>query len=115
VALNAFWQDFWVQWKDPLKPDAIFKILSEVLGGGSKGEEEAKKVVETMQSEEVKKVLGANTERAFQEGAFGLPWFTATNAKGETEGFWGVDHLGQMCDFLGLERPRDGKGWRAML
>lgn len=38
----------------------------------------------------------------------------ATNAKGETEGFWGVDHMGQLCDHLGLERP-SGKGWQALL
>jgi hypothetical protein len=38
----------------------------------------------------------------------------ATNSKGETEGFWGVDHLGQMTDFLGLERPA-GKAWKALL
>jgi hypothetical protein len=38
----------------------------------------------------------------------------ATNAKGETEKYWGVDHMGQLCDHLGLERP-SGKGWKALL
>jgi hypothetical protein len=38
----------------------------------------------------------------------------ATNAKGETENYWGVDHMGQLCDHLGLERP-SGKGWKALL
>jgi hypothetical protein len=38
----------------------------------------------------------------------------ATNSRGEREKYWGVDHLGQLCDFLGLERP-GGKGWRALL
>jgi hypothetical protein len=37
-----------------------------------------------------------------------------TNTDGKTEGFWGVDHLGQVADFLGLERPQMG-GWKAML
>ena len=38
----------------------------------------------------------------------------ATNEKGEKEGFWGFDHLGQVCDHLGLERLR-GEGWRSLL
>lgn len=38
----------------------------------------------------------------------------ATNAKGEKESFWGIDHLGQLCDFVGVERPA-GKGWKALL
>jgi len=38
----------------------------------------------------------------------------ATNSKGETEGYWGFDHIGQMVDFMGLERPTSG-GWKAML
>jgi 2-hydroxychromene-2-carboxylate isomerase len=57
-----------------------------------------------------------STERAFREGAFGLPWMVCTNAKGETEGFWGVDHLGCVAEFMGLEREKaKAKGWKAML
>ena len=49
-------------------------------------------------------------------GAFGI----ATNAKGETEYFWGFDHLGQVVDHLGIDRPAAGGvggegGWKAML
>lgn len=65
-----------------------------------------------------------------EDGAFGLPWFvgesylaslypqarltvvTATNTQGQTEGFWGFDHLGQVIEHLGLERGND---LRAML
>lgn len=36
----------------------------------------------------------------------------ATNAKGETEGFFGFDHLGQVIEHLGLER---GDTLRSML
>jgi hypothetical protein len=35
-----------------------------------------------------------------------------------TEGFWGVDHLGQVAQFLGLPVPKtagDKAGWRALL
>jgi 2-hydroxychromene-2-carboxylate isomerase len=67
-----------------------------------------------MSKKEGKDLLLKNTDKAFEDGAFGLPWFKCTNSKGETEGFWGVDHLGQVTDFLGLERPKTG-GWKAML
>jgi 2-hydroxychromene-2-carboxylate isomerase len=45
-----------------------------------------------------------NTDKAYDDGAFGLPWFTCTNSAGKTEGFWGVDYLGQVTSFLGLLR-----------
>lgn len=38
-------------------------------------EAEAKKVLEASKGEEAKKRLSGNTDRAFAEGAFGLPWF----------------------------------------
>lgn len=38
-------------------------------------DEEAKKVIERTKSEEVKGLLSENTEKAFKNGAFGLPWF----------------------------------------
>jgi 2-hydroxychromene-2-carboxylate isomerase len=61
-----------------------------------------------------KKVLMENTDRAFAEGAFGLPWMMCTDRDGKTEGFWGVDHLGQVAQFLGLGKPRTG-GWKSVL
>ena len=67
-----------------------------------------------MAGKEGKEVLAKNTDMAFADGAFGLPWLVATNSKGETEGFWGVDHLGQVADYLGLEKPKRG-GWKALL
>ena len=63
---------------------------------------------------EVKALLPANTDRAFKAGAFGLPWFECTNAAGEQQGFWGIDHLGQVVDFLGLERGKEA-GFKALL
>lgn len=67
-----------------------------------------------MNQPDMKAILTSNTDRAFKEGAFGIPWFECTNAAGETEGFWGIDHLGQVVDFLGLDRSRD-PGFRALL
>lgn len=62
-----------------------------------------------------KKQLIENTDRAFAEGAFGLPWMVCENSEGKKEGFWGVDHLGQVVEFLGLDRTKGGKGWKAVL
>ncbi|KAJ4301037.1 hypothetical protein N0V90_003127 [Kalmusia sp. IMI 367209] len=109
-ALSLFWQNYWVHYNDPTKPETMLALMKTIVGS----EEEATKVIEASKSDEVKKKLSDNTEWAFKEEAFGLPWFVATNAKGETERYWGVDHMGQLCDHLGLERP-GGKGWKALL
>ncbi|KAI8936032.1 hypothetical protein NX059_007534 [Plenodomus lindquistii] len=109
-AVTLFWRDMWAEWKEPTKPENILAIIKTVVGN----EEEAQKIVSAMQSDEVKKALSSNTDKAFEDGAFGLPWFVATNAKGKTERFWGVDHIGHVCDHLELERPND-KAWRAVL
>ena len=69
-------------------------------------------------SEETKKLLMTNTEKAIETGAFGLPWFVATDGAGKTECFWGFDHLAQVAAHLGLERPvgrGGGEGWKAVL
>ena len=71
-------------------------------------------IVLEMAGKEGREVLGKNTDQALADGAFGLPWFVATNANEETEAFWGVDHLGQVTEHLGLEKPRAG-GWKALL
>ncbi|KAL5391370.1 hypothetical protein DPSP01_001243 [Paraphaeosphaeria sporulosa] len=109
-ALALLWQSYWVHWNDPSTEENMLAILRTVVGG----DQEARKVLEKSRGEEVKQKLGEDTERAVGEGAFGLPWFVATNNKGETERYWGVDHLGQLCDHLGLERPV-GRGWKALL
>lgn len=63
---------------------------------------------------EVKKALSKNSEQAMKDGAFGLPWFVAENVNGDRESFWGVDHLGQVVEHLGLDRKGE-QGLRAML
>ena len=62
-----------------------------------------------------KAALIQNTDAAFDSGGFGLPWMVCTNAEGQTEGFFGVDHLGQVAQFLGLGRGENKGGWRALL
>ena len=53
-------------------------------------------------TDEVRALLRQNTEQAVAQGACGLPWFTAYNAQGERDDFWGFDHVGQVITFLGL-------------
>ncbi|KAH7132085.1 hypothetical protein B0J11DRAFT_520780 [Dendryphion nanum] len=109
-AIGLFYQNFWVHFNDPTKPENMLAIVSTIVGS----EEEANKVIERSTTKEVKDKLAANTDQAFKDGAFGLPWFVATNSKGETESFWGIDHIGVLCDHLGLEKP-GGRGWKALL
>ncbi|KAK3997065.1 thioredoxin-like protein [Cladorrhinum sp. PSN332] len=111
-ALEVFFRKHWVEGVATHRPEILKETLKEIFGG----EEEAENIL-TAASSTAKASLLANTDRAFAEGAFGLPWMTCTNSKGEKEGFWGVDHLGQVVQFLGLESGLKGgnKGWKAML
>lgn len=67
-----------------------------------------------MVPKEGKETLLKNTDMAFADGAFGLPWFVVENRVGEKDTFWGVDHLGLVLRHLGLENPKSG-GWKALL
>jgi 2-hydroxychromene-2-carboxylate isomerase len=60
-----------VHYAEPTKPENLLAIVRTVVGS----EEEAKKVVEASKGEEVKKKLNENTQKSFDAGAFGLPWF----------------------------------------
>ncbi|KAJ0419307.1 thioredoxin-like protein [Aspergillus carlsbadensis] len=109
-ATEAIWAEFWGKGDGKAtQPEVFIPILERVLG-----EAEAKAVVEAANGPEVKAQLSANTQQAYDSGAFGLPWFECTNSKGETESFWGIDHLGQVADFLELDRSVE-RGFRAYL
>lgn len=109
LALDALYEAMWIKHETISKPDVIQSILKAAIG-----ESDAEAAVKGTGDAEVKNRLIQNTDGAFKADAFGLPWFECTNAKGEKEGFWGVDHMAQVTDFLGLERPTD-KGWKALL
>lgn len=110
-ALDALFKAFWVEGKTPIaKPEIIAAALEPVFG-----KEEVKKVMEGAKSDLAKGKLKSNTEAAFQAGGFGLPWFVAENEKGEKEGFWGVDHLGLLVEFLGLEGREKEGGFKSLL
>lgn len=108
-AVDKLWEAFWVDQKDISEKDIYEKIIA-----GAIGEDKLKKSVELAGSVG-KSLILKNTELAVNDGAFGLPWMACTNSKGETEGFWGVDHLGQVVDFLGLKAPKSNAGWKSLL
>ncbi|KAI1921152.1 hypothetical protein LOZ65_003820 [Ophidiomyces ophidiicola] len=108
--LDALYHSLWVESNSEVgKPEGFVPVLSRVLGN-----ETAEKMALKSTTEEVKNMLLANTERAVASGAFGLPWVECTNSKGEVECFFGVDHLGQVAQFLDLETVAD-KGFRSSL
>ncbi|KAL6716501.1 hypothetical protein ACLMJK_006068 [Lecanora helva] len=95
-------------------PESLRPILSQIFG--DKSNDILVKAWAT--STEIKNLLAAKTDEALAQGAFGLPWYAATNAEGEKEYFWGFDHIAQVTDHLGLSRPAAGKsakGWKALL
>ncbi|KAF2239365.1 HCCA isomerase/glutathione S-transferase kappa [Viridothelium virens] len=111
AAFEALYRAFFVEHRSIEKAEVYAAILKEVLGGE---EEEVKKVMEGAAAEG-KERLKRNTDKALGEGAFGLPWFVATNSEGKKECFFGFDHIGMVVDHLGLIREGQERGWRAML
>lgn len=88
-------------------PAGLLSVLSSVIG-----EDQAK---EMMASADAKKKLGEATDEALAKGAFGMPYFVATDAQGREETYWGFDHLGQVLQHMGLEKEGLGQGARSML
>ena len=81
--LDALWKAFWVEGKT-IKDVGIWgKCLEDALGAA-----EGQKLVRLAGEKAAKDGLKRNTESAFENGAFGLPWFVCTNSEGKTEGFW---------------------------
>ncbi|KAI0145251.1 thioredoxin-like protein [Xylariaceae sp. FL1272] len=97
--LARFWDDFFVHHKPIAERDVFEGVFRDILG-----EEEGGRAIAEAATKG-KATLLANTDRAFAAGAFGIPWFECTNGQGETDSFWGVDHLGQVIRFLGLRVP----------
>lgn len=130
-AIGVFWAALWCPDAEILKDakgrgeDGEFDVkrletLQGLLAGvEGVGEELAGKIVKMAGEKDVKDKLMGNTTRAFESGAFGMPWFECTNGEGRTEGFWGFDHIGQVVRFLGLDeggdRKRSGQMVKAML
>ncbi|KAL4820528.1 thioredoxin-like protein [Aspergillus spinulosporus] len=109
-ATEAVWQEFWVKGDGKATQPEVFAPIFERILGSS----QTKSIIEAANGPEIKTRLSANTQQALDSGAFGLPWFECTNSTGEKEAFWGIDHLGQVVEFLGLDRSLD-PGFRAVL
>ncbi|KAJ6000261.1 thioredoxin-like protein [Penicillium waksmanii] len=110
AVIEAVYRSFWVDENTRIGDvEGFAPVFETVLG-----QKATQEVLSAMTQGEVKADLTANTDKSFKEGAFDLPWFQCTNAEGKTEGFWGIDHLGVVADFLGLDRSRES-GFRALL
>lgn len=109
AALDVLFEEFFVNHAPTHEPAELARVLAGCLGG----EAEAKRVMEATTTDAIKQAVQAKTKAAFDDGAFGLPWIVCTKTDGTTEGFWGVDHLAMVADFLGLEKPAEG--WKALL
>ena len=116
TALDALYQSFWRDGNTLIgKPEGFGPVLEKALG-----KDVAKDMLERMGGKEAKGRLSENTDKAMSLGAFGIPWYECENDKGETECFWGFDHLGQVVRFLGLDHSVDvdegfKEGMRSML
>lgn len=110
-ALDTLFARYWVDHIPTHRAEELRTVLGEVFG-----EPEAERLL-TAAATTGKQQLIANTDMAFDDGAFGLPWMVCTNAEGVTEGFWGVDHLGQVARFLGLDLELDKEkgSWKSLL
>ncbi|KAH6622914.1 thioredoxin-like protein [Chaetomium tenue] len=116
-ALDEFFSQYWEHAAATHKPEVLRATMVGLFG-----EKEAEEILTTSTTPPAKTALTTNTDAAFAAGAFGLPWVYCTNSAGESEGFFGVDHLGQVAQFLGLARPSpgaegkgSGSGWKALL
>jgi len=107
--VEKLYAEFFVHLKPVESKDVFEPVLREVLG-----DEAAAKVIQQA-STEGKAALKKNTDRAFEAGAFGAPWFVCTRSDGQKDAFWGVDHMGQVADFLGLEKALSSRGWKSVL
>ena len=106
--LDELFAAYWVRHEETQAPEVLRQVITGVLG------EEAERELAGAAKDEGKAALQANTDEAHEDGGFGLPWMICEDGEGRRESFWGVDHLGQVAAFLGLEKP-ETKGWKSML
>ncbi|PHH64655.1 hypothetical protein CDD81_4096 [Ophiocordyceps australis] len=94
-------------WTPPHRPLANDAVLQDALAGvqvNGKRVFDAAQVAHIMQArEEYKQTLVDEVQSAREKGAFGAPWLWVTNAKGESQPFFGSDRFNQVFRFLGLD------------
>jgi len=112
-ALDALWEEFFVHHARTEEPAELRRILSKALESQGLADETLRRAASD-DADGGKAILTANTEKAFRDGAFGVPWLVCTRSDGQRESFWGVDHLGRLAAFLQLDKPTAGK-WKSLL
>ncbi|KAK3933988.1 hypothetical protein QBC46DRAFT_429735, partial [Diplogelasinospora grovesii] len=80
-ALDHLFARYWVDRVPTHQPKVLKAELTKIFGT-EQTEQLLKEPVGP-----IKKKLIENTDLAFSEGAFGLPWMVCTNSAGEKEGF----------------------------
>jgi glutathione S-transferase kappa 1 len=88
---NGMWEDS----LDISKPELLSTVLSKKFK-----EAEVKDILEKANSALYKQRLNDNTKEALDRGAFGCPWHTVRNSKGEVEPFFGSDRYASLLLFL---------------
>jgi 2-hydroxychromene-2-carboxylate isomerase len=109
-AIQALYNALWIENKI-ISDVATISAAFETAFDKSFSEE----VIAALGSEEIKEALKANTDKAFKDGCFGIPFFVATNSKGERDALWGVDHFGVLMDHLGIDVKRKEGAFKALL
>ena len=79
----------WEQGLEVLNPEAVVEAVSTAGF-------DAQELFARSQSEEVKQALFANTEKAVERGAFGIPTMFVGSKDGATEMFFGKERLDQI-------------------
>ncbi|KAJ5593441.1 hypothetical protein N7537_010345 [Penicillium hordei] len=108
--VDKLYRGFWEEGSSKVLTESGFSAVFE----SELGAENVKQILDQFKGTEAKATLDGNTQQVFTSGAFGLPWFDCTNPQGEKEGFWGIDHLGRLVDFLQLDTSLD-KSFRVLL
>lgn len=109
AAFGALYKTFWAEGNPIGEPDVVAKALKTVFSG-----HEVSEIMASTSTPEGKQNLTKNTEFALEKGAFGLPWFVATDSQGKEEGYWGIDHIGMLLEHMGLDRS-SVQGLKALL
>ena len=85
AALQSLWSSLFEHHRD-ISEHAITEALQ-----GRFGESAVTKIIEAASSDQVKRNLTENTQKALDLGAFGAPYFAVRNKHGNCEFFFGSD------------------------
>lgn len=96
-AMRSLWVAIWQKDMDISQEPLLSAALETIFTP-----EELKAILSATSAPEYKKKLLDNTQEALDLGAFGAPWFTVRNSKGEESPFFGSDRFHFMYQFLGL-------------